>query len=153
MTLAQLNMKKSILAFVLLGLAVPSGVHSECAIGTVAGMKRASAFVFEGTVERIDRLEHENEAAATLRVHRVWKGHVTEEMTVYYTGGSDGPFFEVGGRGVVFALRLNPKMEQPYNIVPHGPAGSAWVPPCTGPSPLNEAGLKQLGRSRKPSAK
>lgn len=148
-------MKKSTLAFfVLVGLAFPFSVHADClAGGTVAGMKRSAAFVFEGTVERIDRLEHENEAAATLRVHRVWKGHVTEEMTVYYTGGSDGPFFKAGSRGVVFAFRLNPNAEQPYYVVPHAPAGAAWVAPCTGPSPLNEAGLKQLGRSRKPSPK
>jgi hypothetical protein len=146
-------MTKSILAFfVLVGLAFPSSVHADCSTGTVAGMKRWAALVFEGTVVKIDRLE-EDEATATLRVHRVWKGHVTEEMTVYYTGGSDGPFFEVGSRGVVFAFRLNPKAEQPHYVVPHAPAGAAWVPACTGPSPLNEAGLKQLGRSRKPSPK
>jgi hypothetical protein len=150
-----LNMRKSTLAFfVLLSFTLPSTVHADCSGGgTVKGMKRSAAFVFEGTVERIERLEHENEAAATLRVHRVWKGHVTEEMTVYYTQGSDGPFFKAGSRGVVFAFRLNPNAEQPYYVVPHAPAGTAWVPPCTGPSPLNEAALKELGRSRKPSPK
>jgi hypothetical protein len=147
-------MRKSTVAFFVLVLASPSSVHADCSAGgTVAGMKRWAALVFEGTVVKIDRLEHENEAAATLRVHRVWKGQVTEDMTVYYTQGSDGPFFEVGSRGVVFAFRLNPKAEQPYYVVPHAPAGAAWVPPCTGPSPLNEAGLKELGRSRKPSPK
>jgi hypothetical protein len=104
---AQLNMRKSTVAFfVLVGRAFPSSVHADCSAGgTVAEMKRWAAFVFEGTVVKIDRREHENEAAATLRVDRVWKGHVTEEMTVFYTRGSDGPFFEVGSRGVGSASR------------------------------------------------
>lgn len=149
-------MRKSTLAcFLLVALAFPSKLHAECSGGgTVAGMKREAALVFEGTVVKVDPREHETEAAATLRVHRVWKGDVTEDMAVYYIlGGPDGPFFEVGRRAVVFAFRMNSNAEQLHYVMPHAPAGAAWTTSCKGPLQLDEAGLKQLGRSRKPLKK
>jgi len=70
--LSQVSMKVSILAaLVLFGLALPYTARADCAMDTVAGMKRWAALVLEGTVVKIDRVEQDNEAAATLRVQRV----------------------------------------------------------------------------------
>jgi len=147
--------RKSILAILLLcSCGLPSRADADCAAFTIPGIKRSAELVFEGTAVKVGPVEPGGELAATLQVHRVWKGNVPEETTVYYVGSTEGPDFPIGMRSVIFAWRLTPESQRRYgDLAPHGPAGAAWVPSCSGPVEANQRVLKQLGRSRKPSAK
>lgn len=46
--------------------------------------KREATFVFDGTVTGVKRVGDSHERAATMEVHRVWKGNMSEEITVYF---------------------------------------------------------------------
>jgi hypothetical protein len=91
--------------------------------------------------------------AATITVHRVWKGNVSSETTVYFVPNVDGPFLRPGVRQVVFARPLTEGMRKMYNIDARAPDGVPWVTPCSGVSSDDAEALKQLGRSRSPSPK
>jgi hypothetical protein len=60
-------------------------VSAECILIPVKHAKPQAAIVFEGTVREVVRLANA-ERAATLTVHRVWKGEVAPEITVYFRG-------------------------------------------------------------------
>jgi hypothetical protein len=85
--------------------------------------------------------------AAIFQVHRVWKGKVPKEFTVYFVPNGDGPSFRKGQRGVEVA---NPQTER-HGDNPAVPLRSVWVGPCEGLPQTNET-LKQLGPSHKPSS-
>jgi hypothetical protein len=98
------------------------------------------------------RLEdaHLREFASTFKVHRVWKGDVSETFTVYFSWNVDGPFFEVGQRRIVFAHHQTEGTQKFFGTGPRTPRRSAWVGPCSGYSAGDRRALKQLGRARKP---
>ena len=149
-------------------------VAAECASlsDDAARSLRAGNFVFDGTVLRVDlvasdgtltpvddvagiysRLEdaHLREFVSTLKVHRVWKGDVSETFMVYFVWNMDGPFFKVGRRQIVFAHHQTEGTRKFFGTDPRAPLRNAWVGPCSGYPAENKTALKQLGRARKPT--
>jgi hypothetical protein len=138
---------------------------------------RSAAFVFDGTVTRVEDIAPDGtrtnvddytgdlnyrylpgepylrEYAATFQVHRVWKGKVPKEFTVYFVPNWDGPSFKKGQRQIVFAMSQTPETPRPRHSNSLGqpaPMPEPWVEPCTGLAWDNKN--TQLGRSHKPSS-
>jgi hypothetical protein len=144
-------MKNWMLAILVVwGFGVPLPARAECLAGRVTDMKRGAVLVFEGTVTKVDRLET-GEYASTMSVHRVWKGHASEVITVYYVPSLDGPVLEEGMSRIVFAVRKTPMCPRMPGMLVDGPPRDAWVPPCCGTAGAMETVRRQLGRSHKPS--
>jgi hypothetical protein len=129
---------------VALAVAYFSNVDASCLETTVGWKKQRADFVFDGTAIRVERIG-ERESMATVAVHGVWKGKVQKTTTVYFEGGIDGPFINAGDRMVFFA-------QQGHGSAENAPVRSMWVHACGMAVPFdNQATIKQLGRSRKPS--
>ena len=103
-----MDSKSRILVAVTLALGLSSAAWAEC-IGLVDGVRRqkqAAAFVFDGTPTRVDHVAADGTRArmtanidlqplaqredaylrvyaATFEVHRIWKGKISTEITVY----------------------------------------------------------------------
>lgn len=148
---------------------------AEC-VGIAGAMlkeMRAADYVFDAMVMRIDhvgadgtrtRVNHRGylgelaqpqdkylrEYAATMQVHRVWKGNVPSEITVYFVPNVDGPSFRQGDRRVVFARHQSEEIRR--FIDPASPRRETWVQPCSSaPRWDEEKALKQLGPWHRPS--
>lgn len=122
---------------------------AECVLIPVDQAKRNAAIVFEGTVTNVAHLKG-GERAATLSVHRVWKGPVPPEITVYFAPSIDGPSFEKGQRRIVFA---GPQTDQTRrDVAADVPTRSVWVYPCSGSEAVEDKTMRQLGRARPPKA-
>jgi hypothetical protein len=127
----------------------PALVRAECLGSTTSSQKRRAAGVFEATVASITPLER-GEFAATLDVHRVWKGDVSSTTTVYFFSPSlDGPFVQDGNRYIFFVEPLNPAARKMYGLPADHPQRRNWVPPCGGSVPPVESVVRQLGQTRK----
>lgn len=137
------------LVVMMTGWAGSIRTSGECLGVRPLDAKRAASLVFEGLVAKVERLTP-YESAATLKVHRVWKGDVRNEITVYYRAMSiDGPVLNKGERRIIFAVPQTPAM-RPYGSSPDTPLRQAWVPPCSGSWPADESVVRQLGRSHEP---
>jgi hypothetical protein len=135
---------------------------------------RLSSFVFDGTVLRVDqvasdgtltrvddadlstRTNHEGWKyplvyVATMDVHRVWKGDVSQQFKVYFVWNWDGPTFKVGHRQIVFARAETEEIRKSLRLDPRSPRRDGWVFACSGARSDDEAVVKQLGPARKPS--
>jgi hypothetical protein len=160
-----------------------AGLRADCVVlgDPVLRAKQSAAFIFDGTVTRVEHVASDGaragvddypdnlmglmqpqdrylrEYAATLKVHRVWKGNVSKEFTVYFVPNWDGPSFKKGRRQIVVAVRQTAEMRRPpvhhNGLDPEAPLRDAWVEPCTGFVWDNKDTLKQLGRSQNPSSK
>ena len=109
-------------------LATSISANAECVSipGGLPAHVRLSAFVFDGTVLRVDQVASDGTLTrvddadlssrtnpegwqyhpiyvATMDVHRVWKGDVSRQFKVYFIWNWDGPSFKVGRRQIVFA--------------------------------------------------
>ena len=125
-------------------------VRAECIALSVPNAKRTAVLVFEGTVTKVETLHHP-ESAATLNVHRVWKGDVPTEITVYYLSDPlDGPWLKEGERRIIFAQHQTPGMRKARGIAADSPMRDVWVPPCSGVWRPDDDLIKQLGRAREP---
>jgi hypothetical protein len=156
-------------AICVLGACIPA--NAECV--SIPG-RPLSAFVFDGTVLRVDQVASDGTLTrvddadlstrtnpegwqyalvyvATMDVHRVWKGDVSAKFKVYFVWNWDGPHFKVGGRGIVFARAQTEKIRESLGIDPRSPQREAWVLACSGARIDDEAVVKQLGPARKPS--
>jgi hypothetical protein len=162
-------------AVLVVGL-MPDTVAAECVsiAGSMLKQMRAADYVFDGTVTRIDHVAPDGtrtkvdqggylgalaqpedrylrEYAATMQVHRVWKGTVPTEIPVYFVPNVDGPFFTQGKRYVVFARRQSDEMRRSI-IDPASPRREPWGMPCSSaPGWDDEKALKQLGPWHRPS--
>jgi hypothetical protein len=121
--------------------------HAECGGGARYRMGSAD-FVFEGTVTKTESLDRD-EHSTTLTVHRVWKGKVHREITVYHRVGLDGPHFKEGLRVVVFADRQTENDQMTSDRLPTDVPRDAWVSACS-TWVADERVRKQLGRSHGP---
>ena len=140
------------LALALWVIGMSATLPAECVVGRVPDMKRHAAFVFDGTVTVVKPVRA-LEQAATIEVHRVWKGNVPKEFSVYFVPGLDGPFVTLGKRQVFFARPLNEvpsEMSSPM-IDRSGAPDRPWISGCSGLRSDDTKSLRQLGRSRKPS--
>jgi hypothetical protein len=137
-------------AILLMTASIPLGVQAECVNLSPRDMKRYAAFVFDGTVTSIESLET-GEYVATLEVHRVWKGKVPANVSVYYVQTIDGPSFEERQRTIIFAAPQTASIRKNYHLPATAPHRTFWVGSCSGLSPDDHVSIKQLGRSRKPS--
>ena len=123
-----------------------ASVDAECILTSVRWRKQHAAFVFDGTVIKVDRIGLTHESVAAIEVHRVWKGKVEKNTTVYFERGIDGPVIEAGTRLVFFVSG------QGHGSAENAPIRNRWVHPCGQVVPYNsEPIIKELGRSRKPS--
>ena len=126
---------------------------SECFNINARTTKKSSTLVFEGTVTKVEELEND-EIAVAMDVHRVWKGEVGKQETIYYPAGplwGSPPstarattWLKAGERFVVFtnaAFEGQPKLARDRAL---------WVAPCYGLHRPDTGIMKQLGRSRKP---
>ena len=112
--------------------------------------KREATFVFDGTVTRVKPVGDSYERAATMEVHRVWKGSMSEEMTVYFMlSYLDGPMLWPGQRLLVFAKRQT--ADDRRGVDPSVPYRDAWLPSCPPIFLVTDENIKHLGRWRKPS--
>ena len=154
---------------ILFVFGVPRAAAAECvAIRNFARVeKHYATFVFDGTVLRVEQMAadgtrtpvevdelfprekdyYARQFAATLDVHRVWKGDVSKTFTVYFVWNWDGPVFKVGQRQIVFAHHQSQK---PPGSDPSAPLRNPWVGGCSGYAANDKDVLKQLGRARKP---
>ena len=123
-----------------------ASVDAECVVMSVRSRKQSAAFVFDGTVTKVDQIGLTHESMATIEVDRVWKGNVQKHTTVYFERGIDGPVIEAGTRLVFFVSG------QGHGSAESAPIRNRWVAPCGQAEPSNnEPTIKELGRSRKPS--
>ena len=130
---------------------LPAMAAADCIAPDPDRLKKAATRVFEGTVTKIVALDH-SEYAATLTVHRVWKGKLARETTVHFRASLNGPDFEEGKRLVVFAQPLTAAAMRKDFVTPAGAVPrEAFVFGCGGTMPPVEVVLKKLGRSREPS--
>jgi hypothetical protein len=161
-------------AIFILGTAVSA--YAECVSipGSLPERVRSSAFVFDGTVLRVDRIApdgtllqvddalssvqshpepwlHTPVYVATIEVHRVWKGNVSRQFKVYFVFNVEGPSFKAGQRRIVFAHVETDEIRKSLRIDPRSPRRDAWVFACSGAASDDEAVIKRLGASRKPS--
>lgn len=127
-------------------------LRAECIAVSPADAKRGAKLVFEGTVTKVEALNHP-EYAATLTVDRVWKGTVPKDITVYYAGSIDGPALKEGDRRILFAVRQTPAMRKASGLSSDSPSRDVWVPPCSGAWSADSAVLMQLGPGRQPKGK
>jgi hypothetical protein len=137
-------------AMCLMAAWTPLAAGAECVNLSAKAAKDYAAFVFDGTVTAVERLET-GEYMATLDVHRVWKGKVPARVSVYYVRNIDGPSFNEGQRTIIFALPQTAKIREDFGVPATAPQRTFWVLPCSGLSSDDHASIKQLGRSRKPS--
>lgn len=144
-------MKWILVALMVVGLASLATVADADCGGTPRSKKDSADFVFEGTVTKTERLD-QDEHATTLTVHRVWKGKVHREITVYHRVGLDGPHFKEGLRVVVFAYRQTSKDQRISDRLPTDLPRDLWVPSCSVYG-ADEMVLKQLGRSHRPESR
>jgi hypothetical protein len=158
----------------LLMVGIPAAAAAECVHldDGVARSSRAANFVFDGTVLSVDRVASDGtltrmddvdgslpgredgyagEFAATLEVHRVWKGDVSRTFTVYFVWNRDCPSFKVGQRQIVFAHHQTERIRRLFGTDPRAPQRNAWVGPCSGYSAEDKRALKQLGRAGEPT--
>jgi hypothetical protein len=107
----------------------------------------------DGTFPRDEDL-YPREFAATLEVHRVWKGDVPKTFMVYFVWNVDGPSFKVGQRQRVAAHRQTADTRKFFGTDPRAPQREAWVGPCSGGTYSPGADYKDtdkyLGRGRTP---
>ena len=111
--------------------------------------KREATFVFDGTVTGVKPVGDSHERAATMEVHRVWKGSMSEEMTVYFMPNIDGPMLWPGQRLLVFAKRQT--ANDRLGVDPSAPYRDAWLHSCPAIFLVTDENIKPLGRWRKPS--
>ena len=138
---------KCFLVSVVLVLITGPRLSAECVLIPVDRTKRDARVVFEGTVTNVEHLRG-RERAATLTVHRVWKGDVPPEITVYFVPSLDGPSFDNAQRRIVFA---GPQSQQDRRDVgADAPYREAWVRPCSGSQVVEDETVRQLGRARPP---
>jgi hypothetical protein len=165
-------------AICVLGACIPA--NAECV--SIPGRPLhvpLSAFVFDGTVLRVDQVASDGTLTrvdgadlstrtnpegwqyrpvyvATMDVHRVWKGDVAPKFKVYFFWNWDGPHFKVGGRGIVFARAETEEVRASLGIDSRSPQREAWVFACSGARNDDKAVVKQLGKqlgpARKPSS-
>ena len=128
------------------------GFSAECIAVSIADAKRGATLVFEATVGEVEALNHP-EYQATLTVHRVWKGDVPKQITVYYAPSVEGPSLKEGDRRIIFAVRQSAAMRKALKILPASPSREAWVPPCSGAWSADASVIEQLGRARPPNDK
>jgi hypothetical protein len=112
--------------------------------------RRDATLVFEGTITR-RRFLGTVETAATIDVHRVWKGKTSKQTTVYYAPRREG--LSLGERDVVviFARPQTPDLRKEDGIPPDSPQRSIWIPHCNGAMSSTKTLVKQLGPWRPPS--
>ena len=67
-----------------------ASVDAECILTSVRWRKQHAAFVFDGTVIKVDRIGLTHESVAAIEVHRVWKGKVEKNTAVYSNARSMG---------------------------------------------------------------
>ena len=157
-------------------LATSISANAECVSipGGLPAHVRLSAFVFDGTVLRVDQVASDGTLTrvddadlssrtnpegwqyhpiyvATMDVHRVWKGDVSRQFKVYFIWNWDGPSFKVGRRQIVFARAETEEIRKSLRIDPRSPQRDAWVFACSGAPSNDEEVIKQLGSGRKPS--
>jgi hypothetical protein len=137
-------------AMLLMAAWTPLAAGADCINLSIKAAKRYAAFVFDGTVTALERLET-GEYMATLDVHRVWKGKVPTKVSVYYVASIDGPSYNERQRTIIFAVPHTAKYVEDFHLPATAPHGTLWVPSCLGLSPDDHVSIKQLGRSRKPS--
>jgi hypothetical protein len=161
-------------AICLLGACIPANAECGSIPGSLPLHVRLSAFVFDGTVLRVDQVASDgtltrvDEAdlstrtnpegsqyplvyVATMDVHRVWKGDVSPKFKVYFVWNWDGPHFKVGGRQIVFARAETEEIRKSLGIDSRSPQREVWVFACSGARNDDEAVIKQLGPARQPS--
>ena len=129
----------------------PGTLHALCVNGSVSDQKREAGVVFDGTVSEIEPVQ--GGWAATMDVHRVWKGKVAARVTAYYRISIDGPVFKKGQRAVHFGqIKTGKELPDLPTLIPAGaPVGSIWIPPCSGLSVEDRDSIKKLGRASKPA--
>jgi hypothetical protein len=162
-------------AICILGTSISANAECVSIEGSLPGQVRLSAFVFDGTVRRVDQVASDGTLTrvddadlstrtnpegwrypliyvATMDVHRVWTGDVLPAIKVYFVWNWDGPRFKTGVRRIVFARAETEGIRKALGIDPRSPQRDAWVLPCSGaPTTDDEAVIKQLGPPRKPS--
>ena len=156
-------------AICILGTSISANAECVSITGILPAQVRSSAFVFDGTVLRVDEVASDGTLTrvddadlstrtdperrypliyvATMDVHRVWKGDVSPQFKVYFVWNWDGPSFKVGRRKIVFAKAETEEFRKSFGIDPRSPQRHAWVFPCSGAS-SDEAAIKQLGPAR-----
>ena len=130
---------------VVLLLTIGQRLSAECVLIPVDRSKRDAAVVFEGIVTNVEHLKG-GEQAATLTVHRVWKGDVPPEITVYFVPSIDGPSFDKAQRRIVFAGPQTHRDRR--DVAADAPHREAWVRPCSGSQVVEDETVRQLGRAR-----
>jgi hypothetical protein len=136
-----------------LGLAyLPNSAFGECVAIDPRRAKEHATTAFEGTVRELYSSGIGNELVATLEVHRVWKGKVGRQMTVYFVRSIDGPEFDTDGRFIVFTYAQTSELRKSAGVPSESPHRSNWVPSCEGVAEATEATVKLLGRSRVPAS-
>lgn len=99
-------MKSALVVVAALTLAAPNVVHAcSCMWVEADDARRAAAFVFEGTVTRMERIGSTGTARATFQVRRVWKGSVGREITLRVPAQPSmcPPHFAEGQTFIVYA--------------------------------------------------
>lgn len=120
-----LILTRAVIAVLVCGVLSSTGVRAECVAVGLKKAKDTATLVFEGTVRRVVRLESP-EYAAELQVHRVWKGTVPDEITVYYAASLDGPTLREGDRLAIFAIRQTETVRRASGIPDDRPVRDAW---------------------------
>ena len=161
-------------AICILGTSISANAECVSIPVSLPAHVRLSAFVFDGTVLRVDQVASDGTLTrvddadlstrtnpegwrypliyvATMDVHRVWKGDVSRQFKVYFVWNWDGPTFKVGRRQIVFAGAETEEIRDSLRIDPRSPQRDAWVFPCSGAPSDDEAIIKLLGPGRKPS--
>jgi hypothetical protein len=147
-------MTLSVLTAVVFSVATTTSISaSECFGIDARTTKQRSTLVFEGTIRNAEQLDN-GEIGITMDVHRVWKGKVGKQVTVYLPAqspwGAPHPpppvttRFKAGERFIVFtnaAFEGRPQLAQ---------RRTSWIDPCYGLKRPDADVIKQLGRSRKP---
>jgi hypothetical protein len=135
---------------ILLGATTPVTLRAECPRHDVHAAKRDATLVFEGTITRLHFLGTV-ETAATIDVHRVWKGKTSKHTTVYFAPRREG--LGLGERDVVviFARPQTPDLRKEDRVPPDSPQRSIWIPHCDGAMSSTKTLIKQLGPWRPPS--
>lgn len=128
---------------------LPSAAHADCIGVRVVDAKRNAALVFEGTVTKTELVKHP-EYETSLIVHRVWKGNVPKEITVYHIVSSEEPPLPVGERRIIFAVRQTPVMRKAAGGSEDVPLREVWLAGCSSAWPADEFVVRQLGRSHAP---
>ena len=161
-------------AICVIGMSISGAAECVYMQGILPAQKRAATYVFDGTVTRVEHVAADGTRtnvdhvadlallmqprdnymrvyAATMEVHRVWKGDTSKQITVYFVPNVDGPNFSRGSRKVVFAHRQTEQIRKTLSIDPSDPPRDAWVLPCSGVRWDDKKSLQELGQSRKPS--